>query len=165
VVVHDELIHASVHEGMRLSRARKCVPFAHNSVVDLGRVLGELVEGDAALREGRRSVFVAVESLYSMDGDLAPLKQIVETVERVLPRGNGHVVVDEAHSTGIYGREGRGVVCSLGLEGRVYARLHTFGKALACNGGMWSCFPLRIVLELTGKSDISLRQVDEGVSD
>lgn len=136
VVVHDELIHASVHEGMRLSRARACVPFAHNSVEGLGRVLEALVERDGAVREGRRSVFVAVESLYSMDGDLAPLEGIVETVERVLPRGNGLVVVDEAHSTGVYGREGRGVVCSLGLEGRVFARLHTFGKALACNGGM-----------------------------
>jgi 7-keto-8-aminopelargonate synthetase-like enzyme len=56
-------------------------------------------------------------------------------VERMLPSGNGHVTVDEAHSNGIYGSRGRGVVCSLGLENRIFARLHTFGKAIGCNGG------------------------------
>jgi 8-amino-7-oxononanoate synthase len=70
-----------------------------------------------------------------MDGDLAPLTDIVETVERTLPKGCGYIVVDEAHSTGVIGPYGRGLVSELGLEKRVFARLHTFGKALACNGG------------------------------
>ncbi len=134
VIFYDEFIHASVHEGMRLSRASTGVPFRHNCVGDLERRIEEVVR-DEGVRLGKRNVFVAVESLYSMDGDLAPLKEIVELVKRVLPNGNGHVVVDEAHSTGIYGPNGRGIVCMLGLEKRVFARLHTFGKGLGCNGG------------------------------
>ena len=70
-----------------------------------------------------------------MDGDLAPLSEIVDVVEKTLERGNGYVVVDEAHSTGLYGDNGRGLVCELRLEKKVFARLHTFGKALGCNGG------------------------------
>lgn len=138
VIVYDEYIHASVHEGMRLSRAGACVPFAHNSLADFERVLRRQVERDELIQSGRRNVFVAVESVYSMDGDVAPIRGIVEVVERMLPRGNGHVVVDEAHSTGITGPGGRGVVCGLGLEDRVFARLHTFGKALSSSGGV-SC--------------------------
>jgi 8-amino-7-oxononanoate synthase len=137
IVLHDEFIHASAREGLRLSRARKSISFAHNCVADLRRRLEEIKALDGVgkeVREGKRSVFVAVESLYSMDGDLAPLREIVEIVESALPKGNGHVIVDEAHSTGIYGDRGRGVVCALGLEKRVFARLHTFGKALGCNG-------------------------------
>lgn len=121
---------------MRLSRAGARLPFRHNDVDDLQHVLEGVLAKDELVRTGKRSVFLAVESLYSMDGDLAPLAAIVEAVERLLPRGNGKIIVDEAHSTGLYGEHGRGVVCSLGLERRVFARLHTFGKALACNGGM-----------------------------
>ncbi|KAK5016730.1 hypothetical protein LTR60_002267 [Cryomyces antarcticus] len=135
VILHDELIHASVHDGMRLSRASRRVAFAHNSVEDLEQVLESLTEEDDELRDGRRNVFVAVEAIYSMDGDLAPLTEIVEVVERLLPRKNGHIIVDEAHSTGVLGPKGRGLVSELGLEKRIFVRLHTFGKALACNGG------------------------------
>lgn len=135
VVVYDEFIHASVHEGMRLSRAKNTLSFKHNSVSSLKARLDELRSSDVDLREGRRDVFIAVEGLYSMDGDLAPLVEIVEVVESSLPLGNGHVIVDEAHSTGVYGEKGRGLVCSLGLEKRVFAKLHTFGKAIGCHGG------------------------------
>ena len=65
----------------------------------------------------------------------APLREIVDLLDEVFPLKNGYLVVDEAHSTGIYGRQGRGRVALLGLEDRVLARLHTFGKALAANGG------------------------------
>lgn len=142
VIVYDEFIHASVHEGMRLSRAGVRKSFAHNNVDDLERVLRDLVESDELVKRGKRSVFVALESLYSMDGDLAPLKDIVDVVDRILSAGNGKVVVDEAHSNGVYGEKGRGLVCSLGLETRFYARLHTFGKALACNGAIMLCSSL-----------------------
>jgi 8-amino-7-oxononanoate synthase len=135
VVLYDEFIHASVHEGMRLSRAEKTLLFKHNSVSSLKSRLDELRNSDIDITEGSRDVFIAVESLYSMDGDLAPLVEIVEAVESLLPLGNGHVIVDEAHSTGVFGEKGRGVVCSLGLEKRVFAKLHTFGKAIGCNGG------------------------------
>lgn len=120
---------------MRLSRAGSTVPFMHNSLEALEKLLEDLTVRDELVREGKRSVFIALESVYSMDGDLAPIKDLVGLVERILPAGNGLVVVDEAHSTGVYGDCGRGIVCELGLEDRVFARLHTFGKALACNGG------------------------------
>ncbi|KAF2738975.1 PLP-dependent transferase [Polyplosphaeria fusca] len=135
-IVYDELIHASVHEGMRLSRATKCVPFKHNSVSHLRAMLLQCQSESSGLNMGKSSVIIAIESTYSMDGDLAPLKEIVETVEEVLPEGCGLVVIDEAHSTGVLGPQGRGLVSSLGLEKRVFARLHTFGKALACNGAI-----------------------------
>ena len=138
VVVYDELIHASVHDGMRLSRASHTVPFRHNDVEHLRETLKELVSnerrGHAFLR-GESHVFVAVEAVYSMDGDLAPLTAIVSAVETVLGLQGGYIVVDEAHATGVLGHHGRGLVCSQGLEKRVFARLHTFGKALGCNGG------------------------------
>ncbi|TBU27784.1 PLP-dependent transferase [Dichomitus squalens] len=137
-VVYDEHIHASVHDGMRSSRvaAGARVPFAHNSPSALRAVLERLIASHPRLREGESSVFVAVEALYSMDGTLAPLMDIVEVVEALLPRGNGYVVVDEAHSTGVYGPQGRGLVAAYGLEDRVFARLHTFGKALAGTGAV-----------------------------
>lgn len=136
VVVYDELIHASVHDGMRLSRAEKTVPFRHNCIEDLKRVLQDLTShSESAILAGQRHVFVAVEAVYSMDGDVAPLKAIVDTVEEILGTAAGYIVVDEAHATGVIGKKGRGLVCELGLEKRIFARLHTFGKALGCNGG------------------------------
>jgi 8-amino-7-oxononanoate synthase len=72
-----------------------------------------------------------------MDGTFAPLLEIVEGLEEVFPKGNGYLIVDEAHATGIYGPQGRGLVARLGLENRVLARLHTFGKALAGTGGVF----------------------------
>lgn len=131
VIVYDELVHASVHDGMRLSRADRTIPFRHNSVSDLKSVLQSLSEDR---KKSSTNVFVAVESIYSMDGDVSPLTQIVDAVEEVVP-DQGYVIVDEAHSTGVLGAQGKGLVCELGLEGRIFARLHTFGKALAGNGG------------------------------
>lgn len=137
LILYDEFIHASVHEGLRLSRAGARISFSHNSVSDLERQLSQRTRQDALIKLGVRNVFVAIESLYSMDGDLAPIAEIAEVVERLLPSGNGHIVVDEAHSTGVYGFQGRGKVCELGLEKHIFARLHTFGKGLACNGGTY----------------------------
>lgn len=117
---------------MRLSRAAQTIPFVHNSVTDLRKVLQKVAETTDIC-----NVFVAVESIYSMDGDVAPLQQIVDTVDELVGEGRGYIVVDEAHSTGVLGPEGRGLVCQLGLETRVFARLHTFGKALAGNGGTY----------------------------
>ena len=153
VIVYDELIHASTHDGMKLSRAGRKLAFRHNCVEKnndesgepagsslecLDRVLDKLVngeQGDTGVATGKTNVFVAVEGVYSMDGDVAPLSEIVACVERHLPHGNGCVIVDEAHSTGLFGAEGRGLVCELGLEDRVFARLHTFGKAMGSSGG------------------------------
>lgn len=141
VIVYDELIHASAHDGMRLSRAGRKIPFRHNTVYketlsgtkSLDVVLSEL---DQKVIDGKKSVFVAVEGVYSMDGDIAPLRQIVDCVKHRLPRGNGYLFVDEAHSTGIFGDSGRGLVSELGLEHDIFARLNTFGKAMSSFGGM-----------------------------
>lgn len=162
VIVYDELIHASVHDGMRLSRAQR-IPFAHNKVYEdsaaasesankkgkrqcLHSLLRSLTEGaeGADVRNGKKNIFIAVEGVYSMDGDAAPLRDIVECVEERLPLGNGYIIVDEAHSTGIFGNQGRGLVCHLGLEGRIWGRVHTFGKAMGCSGG--KCRLLSILL-------------------
>lgn len=142
IVLYDAFIHASVHDGMKLSRASKCLPFQHNCISDLSRLLNELKDADELIRAGSRNVFIAVESIYSMDGDLAPLKEIVNLVETALPFKNGHIIVDEAHSTGVLGPCGRGLVCELGLEHHIFARLHTFGKALACTGAILLCSPV-----------------------
>ena len=131
VIVFDELIHASVHDGMRQSRAAKCVSFKHNSVHDLQCILKTCISTCPG-----SNVFVAVESVYSMEGDLAPLREIVELLSSMSTENNAHLIVDEAHATGIYGPQGRGRVCELGLEDRILVRLNTFGKALACNGAV-----------------------------
>lgn len=139
---------------MKLSRAAKKLPFRHNCVrtsrevpvnalgsssnfKSLDRTLSELLEGDIGkeLRAGGCHLFVVVEGVYSMDGDVAPLTEIVRCVEQHLPNSNGYIMVDEAHSTGLFGEQGRGLVCELGLEEKVFARLHTFGKAMGSSGG------------------------------
>ena len=148
IIVYDELIHASVHDGMRLSRASKRLPFLHNTVElsddtaggnikSLDALLQHLTNGELGqeIREGTKNVFIAVEGVYSMDGDVTPLEDIVACVERRLPKGNGYIIVDEAHSTGLYGEQGRGLVSELGLEPKIFARVHTFGKAMSCSGG------------------------------
>ncbi|KAI5866168.1 PLP-dependent transferase [Durotheca rogersii] len=163
VIVYDELIHASVHDGMRMSRAGRKIPFAHNSVSGsrpgagaeagdgrLGRqsenknlehVLGQLSgrEGSEDVRSGKANVFVCVEGLYSMDGDVVHLQKVVDAVDRCLPSGNGYIIVDEAHSVGVFGDDGRGLVCKSGLEDRIWARVLGFGKAIGCSGGVVLC--------------------------
>ncbi len=121
VVVYDQLIHASIRDGIRLSAAQ-AYSFLHNDLADLQKKL--------ANAEGR--VFVAVESVYSMDGDMAPLEAICELCER----HNAYLVVDEAHATGVVGERGEGLVQHLGLTERCFARVHTFGKAVGCHGAI-----------------------------
>ncbi|CAN9285431.1 unnamed protein product [Alternaria alternata] len=116
VIVYDELVHASVHDGMRLSRAAKVVAFEHNSVSALKQVLLGLLTEQDGVREGRCNVFVALESIYSMDGDVCPLKQMVEVVEEVLGHERGYIVMDEAHSTGVLGPEAKPKVLASFLQ-------------------------------------------------
>jgi len=129
VVLYDELIHASVHDGMKQSKCKIQVPFRHNDVSHMAEILREVS------LNSRASVFLAVESVYSMDGDVAPLTEIVNLIDEICPHKNVYLVVDEAHATGCYGPNGSGRVCELGLENRVPIRLHTFGKALGASGG------------------------------
>ncbi|KII84388.1 hypothetical protein PLICRDRAFT_57788 [Plicaturopsis crispa FD-325 SS-3] len=136
VVVMDAQVHASVWDGVRAGRATYKT-FRHNSVSSLRDVLLQLRDGpDAKDQIGRgQSIFIAVESLYSMDGTFAPLPDIV-ALTSLFPPETVHIVVDEAHATGIYGPQGRGLVAMYGLEKHIYARLVTFGKALAGSGAV-----------------------------
>lgn len=137
IILYDELIHASVHDGMRISRASSLLSFKHNCLSDFRSKLN-----DCASHQPVCDVFVTVESVYSMDGDLAPLQEMVSIMKEIFPSGNCHLVVDEAHATGVYGSKGGGRVNELGLEKDVLVRLHTFGKAMASNGAIVLCSPV-----------------------
>jgi 8-amino-7-oxononanoate synthase len=130
VVVHDALIHASVREGLRASDARS-VKFRHNDLEDC----------EAALKRARADadvLWLAVESVYSMDGDIAPLAQMHELCSRY----GAWLVVDEAHATGVFGPRGRGLCDTLPKDRLV--TLHTGGKALGVAGGI-VCGPVEII--------------------
>lgn len=139
VIVYDALVHASTHEGIRHSLAMDCKEFAHNDVDSFKSVLLSILDSQAPVRQKKRCVLVAVESVYSMDGDVCPLQDLIDTAYAVFGEESGVVqfVVDEAHSTGIIGDKGRGLVSELGLEKHVAVRLHTFGKAMCASGGMY----------------------------
>lgn len=119
LVIADELIHASVRDGLKLTRG-ECDYFLHNDLEDL----------EQRLTVKAKNKFVVVESLYSMDGDLAPLVELVDLCEKY----EAKLVVDEAHATGIFGSKGEGRVVELGLQDKVYARVVTYGKALGSHG-------------------------------
>lgn len=144
VLVYDELVHASMYDGMQQSAAAARRPFRHNDVDAFRDVLCEIHDGYEKVRKGERCVVIAVESVYSMDGDICPLDELVDVAREVFPFNNAEFVVDEAHSTGVFGRQGRGLVCELGLEKNIAVRVHTFGKAVAAAGGMSTIQPGRI---------------------
>lgn len=118
-IIYDELVHASIHAGMRLGNAR-AIKFNHNDANSLREKI--------ALATG--NIFVVVESLYSMDGDLAPLALINE----ICLESGASLIIDEAHSTGIFGLGGRGIVHDLNLQLTTFAVINTFGKAMGAHG-------------------------------
>jgi 8-amino-7-oxononanoate synthase len=120
-IISDEYIHASIIDGIRLNKANR-MWFKHNDLEDL----------EAKLKLANNKTVVVIESIYSMDGDEGPLSIIANLCEKY----GALLIVDEAHSTGIYGKKGEGLVCHYGLENRVYARIHTFGKALGFHGAV-----------------------------
>jgi 8-amino-7-oxononanoate synthase len=162
VLLTDEFIHASMIDGARLSYATR-YKFKHNDVESLEdrlkrienreKTLGNKFEYSLEVEKQQTKefsiatqsaipnsngcrpkspIFVALESVYSMDGDLAPLTEISTLCERY----GANLIVDEAHATGIFGQNGRGLVSELGLEDKVFARVVTFGKALGCHGAI-----------------------------
>ena len=136
-IVYDELVHASTHDGMQYSQAVTRLAFRHNDVDSFRDVMLSVYESQPLIRQGKRCVIVAVESFYSMDGDICPLEELVEAAKEIFPSGNAQFLIDEAHSTGVVGPDGAGLVCELGLEKEIAIRLHTFGKALSASGGMY----------------------------
>ncbi len=125
LVVHDELIHASAHEGLRIGRAER-VAVAHNNPDAFDTAIRRWRAGGGAGR-----VWIAVESLYSMDGDRAPLDALM-----TIAAGHDAVLlIDEAHATGVFGPDGRGLAAH--LEGRANViTLRTCGKALGVEGAL-----------------------------
>ncbi len=121
-ILYDELCHASIHDGIRLGICNNKFHFMHNNLADL--------EAKLAKHSGNQKIIVAIESVYSMDGDFALLVEIVGLCEKY----GANLIVDEAHATGVIGQKGEGLVNKLGLEKRVFARVHTFGKALGSHG-------------------------------
>lgn len=118
-VLYDELAHACIKDGIRLSMAER-YPFLHNNLASL----------EAKLKRATGQVYVAVESVYSMDGDFAPLREMSVLCEQY----KALLIVDEAHSTGIFGARGAGLVCEWGLQDRIAIRIHTYGKAMGVHG-------------------------------
>lgn len=120
-IIYDQLLHASLRDGIWLSQAT-AHRFAHNDVEDLRKKL-PLATGQT---------FVVVESVYSMDGDQAPLAEMAE----LCLANDALLIVDEAHGTGVIGPQGAGLVNELGLADQVFARVHTFGKAIGSHGAV-----------------------------
>jgi 8-amino-7-oxononanoate synthase len=124
-VASDELNHACIVDGLRLARCRRFV-FRHN---DLNH-LEEGLRAEAARNEPGRERFVVTESLFSMDGDRAPLREMAGLCDR----HGAYLIVDEAHATGCFGATGSGCVDAAGVRSGVLASMHTGGKALALPG-------------------------------
>lgn len=123
VIFFDAAIHASTHDGIRLSPA-KAFPFKHNDIQHLeSRLKACCLTGN---------LFICIESIYSTDGSVAPLQEICELAERYGAR----LIVDEAHATGVCGQEGRGCIAELKLNAYVFAHVVTFGKALGAHGAI-----------------------------
>ncbi|MES2836558.1 MAG: pyridoxal phosphate-dependent aminotransferase family protein [Bacteroidota bacterium] len=120
-IIYDELIHASVRDGMRLSFA-KSYSFLHNNVQSL----------EEELKKASGTIFVAVESVYSMDGDIAPLIEIAALCEKY----KANLIVDEAHAIGVFEY---GLVNKYQLEEKVFLNLYTYGKAMGSHGAAVCC--------------------------
>ena len=148
-IVYDELSHASTHMGMKLSVAAHKISFLHNDPESLREVLTSLRDVYPAFCSGTQSILICVESIYSMNGDVCPLRECVEVAKEIFPLGNAQFVIDEAHSTGVLGPKGTGLVQMLGLEKEIAIRLHMCSKALASTGGESSLAILR------GKTDLT----------
>lgn len=125
LIVHDALVHASAHEGIQASKAQAAAA-AHNDVESFAQVI-EHWRADS----GTGHPWIAVESLYSMDGDRAPLAELAVLAEK----HDGFLVIDEAHATGVFGPDGRGFAADLENRSNVIV-LHTCGKALGVSGAL-----------------------------
>jgi glycine C-acetyltransferase len=131
LIVSDALNHASIIDGMRLSKAPRKV-YPHKDVDGLRAALREAtVEGRPGTGEPYRLILVVTDGVFSMDGDIAPLPGIVEAAETY----GAAVMVDDAHASGVLGRNGRGTVDHFDLHGRVAVQVGTLSKAVGVLGG------------------------------
>jgi len=123
LILFDELIHASLYDGIKLGYATH-YKFKHNDV----DALKDLIQRH---HQKFKTIYVVLESVYSMDGDLAPLLEITELLKTL---ENVFLIVDEAHAIGVFGKQGRGICNVLGIEQDCFARIYTYGKAMGCHG-------------------------------
>ncbi len=132
VVVLDKLVHASIVDAARLSGARLRI-FDHNDLNDLEKILkwADGIKGAGAVAGEKSQVLIVTESVFSMDGDCAPLRPIVELKEKF----GAWLMVDEAHSTGLYGANRRGLAEELNVSERIEIQMGTLGKAIGASGG------------------------------
>ncbi len=123
IIIYDQLSHASIRDGIRLSFATS-FSFLHNNIIDLEKKLSSA--------KNYQNIFIVTESVFSMDGDIAPLIEISNLCKKY----GAHLIVDEAHATGVIGEKGEGLVQQLHLQKKCFARIHTFGKACGCHGAI-----------------------------
>jgi 8-amino-7-oxononanoate synthase len=125
IVFYDELCHASIRDGIRMSNAT-AIKFKHNNIADLKQKCHpEFVEGSLD-----NQLYIVTESVFSMDGDSPDLLLLAEFCKE----NQIYLIVDEAHAVGVVGKLGVGLVQELGIEKEIFARIITFGKALGCHG-------------------------------
>lgn len=120
LILYDELCHASIRDGIQLSKAQ-AYKFRHNDFEDLEKLI---------LRNPDTIIYIVTESVFSMDGDCPNLEELVSLSNK----HHCYLVVDEAHALGVFGSKGEGFVQMLGLQDHIFARIMTFGKGLGCHG-------------------------------
>jgi len=122
VILYDELSHASIRDGIVMSNA-KSYKFNHNDFEDLEHLI---------LKFPNTNIYIVTETVFSMDGDSPNLEELADLSEK----HNCYLVVDEAHTLGVFGDKGEGLIQYLNLHNRVFARIMTFGKGLGCHGSV-----------------------------
>lgn len=122
IVLYDEFSHASIRDGLQMSLA-KSYKFKHNDLNDLEKLLQRF---ENKLSE----IYIVTESVFSMDGDSPDILKLANLSEK----HNALLIIDEAHSLGVFGNKGQGLVQELTLQDKVFARIMTFGKGLGCHG-------------------------------
>ncbi len=127
IILYDELCHASIRDGIQMSHA-KAYKFQHNNLEDLEAAIKKYQP--TTDNQQPTTMYVVTESVFSMDGDCPNLEELTKLSEK----HNAYLVIDEAHALGVFGDNGEGLVQSLGLENKVFARIITFGKGLGCHG-------------------------------
>jgi len=129
IIIIDKLVHACIVDAAKLSGAKLRI-FDHNDLKDLEKIL-EWAGARPGTQNPEPRVLIVTESIFSMDGDAAPLREIVALKEKY----GAWLMVDEAHATGLYGKNRRGLAEQLGVNGRIEIQMGTLGKAFGASGG------------------------------
>lgn len=129
IILYDEYIHASIRDGIGMSHA-KSYKYRHNDLKHLDEMLKRLSTDKAGVQHNPSVIYVVTESVFSMDGDAPDMASLIH----ISKQHQAYLVIDEAHATGVFGKNGEGLLQELGLENEVFARIITFGKALGSHG-------------------------------